>query len=201
MNFKLKTSLIIGAIVASSLVYAATVLSPNQNNNSGSIPSGYSDLEFSLANGNWVKNLSLPASANNSDKITIRSSAAYSSYLDTSNTNIPLEVLKINSGDVYQFIFNSSQNKWIAQLATVSPTNGTNYEVVPLTTASMQKVLIQNDKWAQTIALPSDVRDGTTVQVASTASANSDIDKTNLLFPSSFTLKMDLNIGLNIILL
>lgn len=139
MNFKLKTSLIIGAIVASSLVYAATVLSPNQNNNSGSIPSGYSDLEFSLANGNWVKNLSLPASANNADKITIRSSAAYSSYLDTSNTNIPLEVLKINSGDVYQFIFNSSQNKWIAQLATVSPTNGTNYEVVPLTTASMQK--------------------------------------------------------------
>ncbi len=55
MNFKLKTSLIIGAIVASSLVYAATVLSPNQNNNSGSIPTGYSDLEFSLANGNWVK--------------------------------------------------------------------------------------------------------------------------------------------------
>ncbi len=48
MNFKLKTSLIIGAIVASSLVYAATVLSPNQNNNSGSIPSGYSDLEFNL---------------------------------------------------------------------------------------------------------------------------------------------------------
>ncbi|MCU4457537.1 hypothetical protein KTH94_12610, partial [Acinetobacter pittii] len=40
MNFKLKTSLIIGAIVASSLVYAATVISPNQNNNSGSIPSG-----------------------------------------------------------------------------------------------------------------------------------------------------------------
>ena len=104
MNFKLKTSLIIGAIVASSLVYAATVLSPNQNNNSGSIPTGYSDLEFSLANGNWVKNLSLPKNANNSDKITIRSSAAYSSYLDTSNTNIPLEVLKINSGDIYQFI-------------------------------------------------------------------------------------------------
>ena len=111
MNFKLKTSLIIGAIVASSLVYAATVLSPNQNNNSGSIPSGYSDLEFNLANGNWVKNLTLPTSANNLDKITIRSSAAYSSYLDTSNTNIPLEVLKINSGDVYQFIFNSSQNR------------------------------------------------------------------------------------------
>ncbi|MDA3491729.1 metallopeptidase, partial [Acinetobacter sp. AOR33_HL] len=189
MNFKLKTSLIIGAIVASSLVYAATVLSPNQNNNSGSIPSGYSDLEFNLANGNWVKNLTLPTSANNLDKITIRSSAAYSSYLDTSNTNIPLEVLKINSGDVYQFIFNSSQNKWIAQLATVSPTNGATYEVVPLTTASMQKVLIQNEKWAQTIALPSDVRDGTTVQVVSTASASSDIDKTNLLFPSSFTLK------------
>ena len=146
MNFKLKTSLIIGAIVASSLVYAATVLSPNQNNNSGSIPSGYSDLEFNLANGNWVKNLTLPTSANNLDKITIRSSAAYSSYLDTSNTNIPLEVLKINSGDVYQFIFNSSQNKWIAQLATVSPTNGATYEVVPLTTASMQKVLIQDGK-------------------------------------------------------
>ncbi len=65
MNFKLKTSLIIGAIVASSLVYAATVISPNQNNNSGSIPSGYSDLEFNLANGNWVKNLTLPTSANN----------------------------------------------------------------------------------------------------------------------------------------
>lgn len=145
------------------------------------------------------QNLSLPASANNLDKITIRSSAAYSSYLDTSNTNIPLEVLKINSGDVYQFIFNTAQNKWIAQLATVSPTNGANYEVVPLTTASIQKVLIENDKWAQTIALPSDVRDGTTVQIVSTASADSNIDKANLLFPSSFLLKMGLNIGLNII--
>ena len=89
------------------------------------------------------QNLTLPTSANNLDKITIRSSAAYSSYLDTSNTNIPLEVLKINSGDVYQFIFNSSQNKWIAQLATVSPTNGATYEVVPLTTASMQKYLFK----------------------------------------------------------
>ena len=59
----------------------------------------------------------------------------------------------------------------------MSPTNGATYEVVPLTTASMQKVLIQNDKWAQTIALPSDVRDGTTVQVVSTASASSTLIK------------------------
>jgi len=102
MKFGLKAICFAG-VIAASAVYASTILSPNQINNTGNIPSGYSDLTFVLSNGNWVKNVYLPTTANHLDKVTIQSSAAYKSYLDTSNTNLPIEVLEIQSGDSFQF--------------------------------------------------------------------------------------------------
>jgi hypothetical protein len=54
MKFGLKAICFAG-VIAASAVYASTILSPNQINNTGNIPSGYSDLTFVLSNGNWVK--------------------------------------------------------------------------------------------------------------------------------------------------
>lgn len=108
MKFGIK-AICFASLIAASAVYASTTLSPNQLNNSGSIPSGYADLKFVLANGNWVKNIYLPNTANHQDKITIQSSAGWKSYLDTSNTNLPIEVLEIQSGDVFQFTYDGNQ--------------------------------------------------------------------------------------------
>lgn len=56
--------------------------------------------------------------------MTIQSSAAYKSYLDTSNTNLPIEVLEIQSGDSFQFVYDANLKKWLVQLTTVSPVSG-----------------------------------------------------------------------------
>ncbi|MCU4377505.1 metalloendopeptidase CpaA [Acinetobacter haemolyticus] len=188
MKFGIK-AICFASLIAASAVYASTTLSPNQLNNSGSIPSGYADLKFVLANGNWVKNIYLPNTANHQDKITIQSSAGWKSYLDTSNTNLPIEVLEIQSGDVFQFTYDGNQKKWVAQLSAVSPTNGMPFEEITLTSAKLQHISLADGKWAQTIALPTNVNDGTLVQVTSTATYPSMIATNNLLFPSSFNLQ------------
>ena len=100
---KNKISLFVATCLLSGVV-ASTVLTPNTNKNSGLIPSGHSDLQFNLSNGNWVQNLNLPASANDQDVITINSQAGYASYLDTSNTDLPLESLTIRQGQSYSLI-------------------------------------------------------------------------------------------------
>lgn len=187
MKFGLKAICFAG-VIAASAVYASTILSPNQINNTGNIPSGYSDLTFVLSNGNWVKNVYLPTNANHLDKVTIQSSAAYKSYLDTSNTNLPIEVLEIQSGDSFQFVYDANLKKWLVQLTTVSPVSGSQYEQVVLSTAKIQHVLIADGKWAGTVALPSNVNNGTLVQITSTAGYPSQLAKDNLLFPSSFNL-------------
>lgn len=187
MKFGLKAICFAG-VIAASAVYASTILSPNQINNTGNIPSGYSDLTFVLSNGNWVKNVYLPTTANHLDKVTIQSSAAYKSYLDTSNTNLPIEVLEIQSGDSFQFVYDANLKKWLVQLNTVSPVSGSQYEQVALSTAKIQHVLIADGKWVGTVALPSNVNNGTLVQITSTAGYPSQLAKDNLLFPSSFNL-------------
>ena len=53
---KNKISLFVATCLLSGVV-ASTVLTPNTNKNSGLIPSGHSDLQFNLSNGNWVQNL------------------------------------------------------------------------------------------------------------------------------------------------
>ncbi|MCH7337686.1 metalloendopeptidase CpaA [Acinetobacter sp. NIPH 2699] len=187
MKFGLKAICLAGVLVTSA-VYASTTLSPNQINNSGSIPNGHADLKFILSNGNWVKNIYLPNTANHQDKITIQSSAGWNSYLDTSNTNLPIEVLEIQSGDTFQFVYDANLKKWVTQLEAVSPTNGAQFEEIALNNTKLQHILLADGKWAKTIALPSNVNDGTLVQITSTAAYPSAISKDNLLFPSSFNL-------------
>ncbi|EPF69532.1 metallopeptidase [Acinetobacter gyllenbergii] len=187
MNLSLRVICIAGLVTASA-VYASTTLSPNQNTNSGNIPTGYADLKFVLANGNWVKNIYLPNNANNLDKVTIQSTAGYKSYLDTSNTNLPIEVLEIQSGDTFQFVYNASSKKWVAQLATVSPSNNSQVEQIALNNVKLQQVSLADGKWAKTIVLPTNVMDGALVQIVSTAAYASEISKDNLLFASSYNL-------------
>ncbi|MCH7307340.1 metalloendopeptidase CpaA [Acinetobacter sp. NIPH 1852] len=187
MKFGLKAICLAGVLVTTA-VYASTTLSPNQINNSGSIPSGHADLKFVLSNGNWVKNIYLPNTANHQDKITIQSSAGWKSYLDTSNTNLPIEVLEIQSGDTFQFVYDANLKKWVIQLAAISPTTNAQFEEIALNNTKLQHILLADGKWAKTIALPSNVSDGTLVQITSTATYPSEISKANLLFPSSFNL-------------
>lgn len=184
-----KIALVVSSCLITS-VFAATLLSPNQNNKSGHIPSGYTDLEFKLSNANWVKNLYLPVSANDKDKITLSSNAQSNAYLDTSNTNFPKESLTINQKDKFTFIFNAQKQQWILQTEkTYSPPNNIQNFQVPLETKHFFKVELKDNKWSHAVSLPNDIANGTFVEVSSSATWNSKIDTANLLFPSTYVLK------------
>lgn len=185
---KNKMALFVAVSLLSSVV-ASTVLTPNTNNQSGVIPSGYADLQFNLANSNWVKNLTLPKSANHNDRIVINSQAQYASYLDTSNTNLPVESLTINQGQTYAFVYNSNIKQWTLQTTAIYPINGQSNFLVPTTTQPIQVVQLRNGQWAQQVTLPSSASDGALLNVQSSAAYNSKINTQNLLFASSFIVK------------
>ena len=185
---KNKISLFVATCLLSGVV-ASTVLTPNTNKNSGLIPSGHSDLQFNLSNGNWVQNLNLPASANDQDVITINSQAGYVSYLDTSNTDLPLESLTIRQGQSYSFVFDKTSTQWRVKPTVSYPSNGANDFAVINNNQMIQKVHVRNGQWARQITLPSNVAEGTLINVISDAGYDSSINTSNLLFASSYILK------------
>ena len=185
---KNKISLFVATCLLSGVV-ASTVLTPNTNKNSGLIPSGHSDLQFNLSNGNWVQNLNLPASANDQDVITINSQAGYASYLDTSNTDLPLESLTVRQGQSYSFVFDKTSTQWRVKPTVSYPSNGANEFAVINHDQMIQKVHVRNGQWARQITLPSNVAEGTLINVISDAGYDSSINTSNLLFASSYTLK------------
>ena len=185
---KNKISLFVATCLLSGVV-ASTVLTPNTNKNSGLIPSGHSDLQFNLSNGNWVQNLNLPASANDQDVITINSQAGYASYLDTSNTDLPLESLTVRQGQSYSFVFDKTSTQWRVKPTVSYPSNGANEFAVINHDQMIQKVHVRNGQWARQITLPSNVAEGTLINVISDAGYDSSINTSNLLFASSYILK------------
>ena len=185
---KNKISLFVATCLLSGVV-ASMVLTPNTNKNSGLIPAGHSDLQFNLSNGNWVQNLNLPASANDQDVITINSQAGYASYLDTSNTDLPLESLTIRQGQSYSFVFDKTSAQWRVKPTVSYPSNGANDFAVPNNNQMIQKVHVRNGQWARQITLPSNVAEGTLINVISDAGYDSSINTSNLLFASSYILK------------
>ncbi len=131
----------------------------------------------------------LPASANDQDVITINSQAGYASYLDTSNTDLPLESLTVRQGQSYSFVFDKTSTQWRVKPTVSYPSNGANDFAVPNNNQMIQKVHVRNGQWARQITLPSNVAEGTLINVISDAGYDSSINTSNLLFASSYILK------------
>ena len=131
----------------------------------------------------------LPASANDQDVITINSQAGYASYLDTSNTDLPLESLTVRQGQSYSFVFDKTSAQWRVKPTVSYPSNGANEFAVINHDQMIQKVHVRNGQWARQITLPSNVAEGTLINVISDAGYDSSINTSNLLFASSYILK------------
>lgn len=171
-----------------TVAIAAITLSPNTNNGSGNIPGTYDDLIFNLANGNWVRNLTLPKTAAQGAKITINSSAGYSSILDTSNTDYPTSSLTIKSGDSFSFIFDSAKAIWnIIPSLQFSPK--TNADTIPPFTGSLAQYQITDTDWATDIKLPATASTNQIIIIKSDATKTATINTTNVLFPSTYILE------------
>ena len=183
-----KIAVILGSCLVTS-IFATTILTPNSNQNSGTIPSGYTALDFNLSDGNWVENLYLPKNAKNNDVVKINSSASYASYLDATNTDLPIESLKVLKGSSYSFIYNSTAQKWLVSINASYPINDIADFIVPVSNVPIQQVTVKDGAWSKQITLPNSANDGALIRIISTALYNSKINTANLLFPSSYILK------------
>ncbi|AXI03965.1 zinc-dependent metalloprotease family protein [Aquirhabdus parva] len=175
--------------VAATTVYAATTLSPNQNNQSGTIPSGYDDLIFQLSNGNWVPNLTLPLTAKDGAKLSITSSAGYDSQLDATRSDVPVAQITVKAGNTFNFIFSLASGKWQLQSKVYTPNANGAVMPVPATTDFLSTYKLADANWVPEVTLPASAVDGQFVSVQSTATWASKINTQNVLFPSSFTVK------------
>ncbi|WP_410210142.1 metallopeptidase [Aquirhabdus sp.] len=175
--------------VAATTVYAATTLSPNQNNQSGVIPSGYDDLIFQLGNGNWVPNLTLPLTGKDGAKLAITSSAGYDSQIDATRSDVPVAQITVKAGNTFNFIFSQSLGKWQLQSKVYTPNANGAVMPVPATTDFLSTYKLADANWVPQVTLPASAADGQYVSVQSSATWASKINPQNLLFPSSFTVK------------
>ncbi len=188
-KLKILTTLIASSVVTFAI--AATTLSPNQNNQSGDIPSGYDDLIFSVSDGNWVKTINLPNTAKENALLTIKSTAGFQSEINLSNVRInKTGFLNLKSGSTYQFKFIG--NKWELYVAAEStnsfnPTKDGN--TVPSFSGSQAQYMIDDTSWTNITHLPNTATDGQLLIIRSAATKDTKIDAQNTLFASSFILK------------
>ncbi|AXI03959.1 metallopeptidase [Aquirhabdus parva] len=173
-----------------TMVFAATTLTPNTNNgNGGQIPSGYDDLIFQLGDGNWVPNITLPLTAKDGAKLAITSSASYESQIDTTRSDLPVAQIKVKAGSTVNFTFSQSLGKWQVESTVYTP--NTNGAVIPVPTSKdvLSTYKLADANWVPLVTLPASAADGQFVSVQSSATWASKINPQNVLFPSSFTVK------------
>lgn len=106
MIHHLKKLALVGLLVIlHTSAYAMKNLSPNENNSSGDLPSGYTSITFQISDDNWVGVLKLPKQPRDNDVVTFKSSAKRSSFIDIRNTDFPRQTLELRQGDLYSFVY------------------------------------------------------------------------------------------------
>lgn len=192
---KLIKSVFLICTLTTCVAHATVALTPNQNNGSGQIPSGYSDITFTLSRYNKVDQVYLPSTPAIGDKVTIVNDN-YSGYtLDTSNTDIPLESLQVYGSTEqksYTFDYNPYQRGWSFKPNSVALTNN----IIPITTVpKIYAVTINDANWQSEFDFAvhptkeDKYLDHHLVKVVSTASKPVSIKSNNTLYPGgSFVL-------------
>ncbi|WP_050747963.1 M12 family metallo-peptidase [Sodalis glossinidius] len=74
-----------------------------------SLTSQHTQVEFS--NGNWIEAIKLPAVAGDRDKVSLTSSANYTTTIDSSNVNMP-GMMKLHTGERYDFFYIAENKQW-----------------------------------------------------------------------------------------
>lgn len=187
----IKISLLLCSVLLSVSSYAQEIqLSPNENDNDGLIPTGYAHVIFSLEDGNWTSLIQLPQQAAANDKVTLIQQAQFSTSIQTQNINIPIDELKIKTGQRWTFLFNAMLNKWEIQSSKIlTPQHQAATHRFSFDQDMLQQIQISNRAWTGRIVLPETSADGTLLKISSSANLATTLDSTSLLFDSSYILK------------
>ncbi|MGO4703138.1 M12 family metallo-peptidase [Dyella sp. 2RAB6] len=174
--------------MALSAIAQTASLAPNQLG-SGQLPSGYSRITFTLANGNWTGAIHLPAKPRNGDQVEIISTALYPSSLSNFRTDLPIKSLDIRNGDRFLLTYLSGADAWTISgsgIAYLSPNDsgadmsGKSKRITVYTMADAN--------WLRLPILPSHANDGDLLLVRSRATYTASIDSSRTMYASTMRL-------------
>lgn len=191
VRYRMKKTRVITTLLASSVVtyvLAASTLSPKQNQDSGRLPALSEDLHFSVSNGDWVKQIQLPETAQEGIRLKLSSTAAYASEIDLRQLGIQRSnPLVLRAGDSYQFQFKAGQWAFLApEEARFNPHQHGHH--IPSFQARHAEYLISDQAWAETVYLPTTALSGQILVIRSQAKQSTKIHPQGALFASSFIL-------------
>lgn len=164
-------------------------LTPNQLG-SGALPSGYKVITFTLANGNWVKDITLPRHAEHQSTVHIYSLAAWDAVVDTTEVNIPLQSLTIAEHESYTFIYDSHLKAWqISGNSVDFLTPNKTGAAIPNNPQYITFYTLGNGDWVPEVILPQYARPNSLVILSSSAEWALKVSPRNLFYASTTNLK------------
>ncbi len=116
-------TLLASALLACCMPLAAlaseATLSPATNNGSGQMPSGYSQLNFHIGDGDWAGELRLPTAPSQADRVTVVSEAEWGARLELAGTAFAAAGgVSFGHGDLLEFSWNANAGQWDLQQGT-----------------------------------------------------------------------------------
>lgn len=113
-------TLLASALLACCMPLAAAAseatLSPATNNGSGQMPSGFGQLNFYIANGDWAGELRLPTASSHGDRVAALSDAMWSARFDLAGTAFAAAgAVPFLDGALLEFSWNAGAGQWDLQ--------------------------------------------------------------------------------------
>ncbi len=185
-------NILIGSVLAllcfGTAQAAEIQLSPSTNGG-GRLPSGFTKITFTMGDGNWAPSIVLPSTPADGAQVLLSTTAAYSSSVDTTKVDLPLNPLTLVTGDSYQFTWSATAGKWTVSGSKVARyTPNQNGAVLPDTHPKLSFYTTSDGNWVPNITLPKVGAEGDIIVVRSRATYSSRITPTNLVYASTTVL-------------
>lgn len=157
----------------------------------GDIPSGYSNVVYSMWNGAWVSSVNLPPTAPNGAKLNIVIYSSWPTLVFNTNTDIPQASYKLTKDTSLGFEYVEAKKRWEVIVPTVEGNNSMSPLQINTPQNVITRVRLSDSAWNPAVVLPPKAADGSAVLVSSKATKTGKIDSTNLLFPYTTSLGKD----------
>ncbi|WP_145571921.1 M12 family metallo-peptidase [Yersinia bercovieri] len=153
---------------------------------SGLLPSGHSEVEFKLSDGNWTRDIFLPLQPEQGDRVVIQSVAGYNAYL-----HLPFSTIEIKTGSKYSLEYREDIQQWNIQgtdINFLTPDSVGN--TIPDKLKGITYYMMESYNWVPEIRLPAAAEDGALIIIRSAATnSEAKIAAEHLLYNSTSTIK------------
>jgi hypothetical protein len=144
---------------------------------------------FTLGNGNWTSQISLPAVAKDKASIKIVSKASWGAQVLQAHSDVPLQALSLLTGQTLEYTYSAAAQRWEIVVPTVWPPNTGGTFSLSSNTQRVQRAAMRDGAWAQALNLPTTAPDGAVLLIKSSATWTSRIDPSQVLHASSMPLR------------